>query len=836
MNPRNAAAPGGQPGAGGDQVGTGSSPSLTATDDKVRELDLLDAGLHLIALGLPIVPVGKGKDPQGVIKWRTGNQDYVTQAMSADEWRTWAPKLNVHGIAVLGSNVYGTSILDIEEPGMGEPMIQAALNITPDTCQQTTVSGARHIYTVVEGEHPGGRVKLAQHPSPDGTDPVLLAERRGHAAYAVIVGPGRPPLRSDFAPLRLTREAYDGIEAMIRQAGTFVPTPPVVREYNRTGKGGGTGDIVTEALKQGALSPLAVLPDGWTITGHDPAGRTYVLRPGATSETSGNVKDGVVAIHSTAVDWAPTPAEDKSAKPISGAECLALSRFGGDFHAAMRWVETKAAYMVMDGEAPPEHWPAAVLADVHDLNTLGVTGTSVTDDHDDQGEAEGHRRIVLTKASTIEPLPTTWLWDNRLPTGALALIAGPEGTGKSTVGYTLAAQVTRGKLLGMHHGTPQAVIVAATEDSWARTIVPRLIAAGADLELVFRIEVRTVLGTGGYLTLPKDVPGLEAAVRETGAVLLLLDPLMSRLEAGLDSHKDAETRRALEPIAATAERTGLTVVGLIHFNKSGAADVLNNVMASKAFTAVARSVSTVIRDPNDDDGRRRIFGTPKNNLGRDDLPLLPFHLTEHRFSNRSGDTVVTSRVEWLGEQQGTMADLMRQARDTGDRSAAAEVAEWLADWLTTQGDRAPRKDIMDAARKERYSDDQVRRGREKLGLQTRRKGFPSVTWWMTAAEALLWDSGEEPSQGTVVATVRGERLTNTTAMTEAESSSRGSRGSQAVPPREPPRLERVRSGGTTQDDDDCPVCDVCGQPLMLIRPGRSTCEACRTNPPERNTA
>ena len=40
-----------------------------------------------------------------------------------------------------------------------------------------------------------------------------------------------------------------------------------------------------------------------------------------------------------------------------------------------------------------------------------------------------------------------------------------------------------------------------------------LIAAGADLELVFRIEVRTVLGTGGYLTLPKDVPDLEAAVR-----------------------------------------------------------------------------------------------------------------------------------------------------------------------------------------------------------------------------------------------------------------------------------------------------------------------------------
>ena len=314
--------------------------------------------------------------------------------MTADEWRQWAPKLNVHGIAVLGSNVYGTSILDIEEPGMGETMCQAALDLTPDTCQQTSVSGARHIYTVVEGDHPGGTVKLAQHPPPEGkATPTLLAERRGHGNYAVIVGPGRPPLRRDFAPVRMTREQYDAVEALIRQAGTYTPEPQPVREYNRTGKGGGTGDIVTEALKQGALSPLAVLPDGWTVVGHDNDGRTYVLRPGAESETSGNVKAGVVAIHSTAVDWAPPPAVDKTAKPISGAECLARARFEGDFHAAMTWVEKSAASMVLDGEAPPEHWPAAVLEEVHHLNTLGASSDAGAQDY-----ATAWRRIP-TRAS-----------------------------------------------------------------------------------------------------------------------------------------------------------------------------------------------------------------------------------------------------------------------------------------------------------------------------------------------------------------------------------------------------------------------------------------------------
>lgn len=221
--------------------------------------------------------------------------------------------------------------------------------------------------------------------------------------------------------------------------------------------------------------------------------------------------------------------------------------------------------------------------------------------------------------------------------------------------------------------------------------------------------------------------------------MLLLDPLMSRLEAGLDSHKDAETRRALEPIAAVAEGTRMTVVGLMHFNKSGAVDVLNNVMASKAFTAVARSVSTVIRDPNDDTGRTRIFGTPKNNLGPDDLPLLPFHLVEHTFNNDHGDKVVTSRVEWLAERHGTIADLMRQARDTGDQSIAAEVADWLADYLDTQGGLASRKDIIDAAGKQRFNEDQVKRGLKRLGLTYRSRGFPRTTYWMTSERAQDWD-------------------------------------------------------------------------------------------------
>jgi hypothetical protein len=69
------------------------------------------------------------------------------------------------------------------------------------------------------------------------------------------------------------------------------------------------------------------------------------------------------------------------------------------------------------------------------------------------------------------------------PAAAFAT-AGREGTGKSSFAIWLTAQVTRGTLPGSL--TRRGVIYIAVEDSWKFTIVPRLMAAGADLHRVYR--------------------------------------------------------------------------------------------------------------------------------------------------------------------------------------------------------------------------------------------------------------------------------------------------------------------------------------------------------------
>lgn len=330
-------------------------------------VDLLETGLRLIEMGLPIIPVGKDKDPKGVIRWRKGKKDYVSDRMTAQEWEEWADNPKVHGIAVLGSEVYGTFILDVETPGVANPAIQKVLDEDlPQTCQQRTLKGGQHAYLMgMKGdEHPGGSQKLAKDPPPEGgsdRDAVLLAEIRGHAGYAVIVGPGRPPLPADFAPYVISREEWDVLEEKVRAAGSWHKEPPELKEYNRTGAGGGTGGIVTDAVAQHALSPLAVLPVGWEIAGCSSWDeRTYVVRPGADSETSGNVLGAVVVIWSSAVEWAVP------GKGYSAAETLARARFDGDYAAAMQWVEARAVALCRDGEAPPPLWPVEVLEEVYD--------------------------------------------------------------------------------------------------------------------------------------------------------------------------------------------------------------------------------------------------------------------------------------------------------------------------------------------------------------------------------------------------------------------------------------------------------------------------------------
>ena len=74
---------------------------------------LLEAGLRLIQLDLPIFPVGVDKTP--FLKWRNGPRDYVVDPVTSSEWERLVQHPRTRGIAVLGSKDSGSLILDIEK-------------------------------------------------------------------------------------------------------------------------------------------------------------------------------------------------------------------------------------------------------------------------------------------------------------------------------------------------------------------------------------------------------------------------------------------------------------------------------------------------------------------------------------------------------------------------------------------------------------------------------------------------------------------------------------------------------------------------------------------------
>lgn len=364
----------------------------------------------------------------------------------------------------------------------------------------------------------------------------------------------------------------------------------------------------------------------------------------------------------------------------------------------------------------------------------------------DQAAQETGRRVLLTPASSIRMRPVHWAWTERIPNGALTVIPGREGIGKSLLLAWLTAQITRGLLPGCFEGEPRAVIYAATEDSWSHTIGPRLYAAGADLDLVYRVDVEQD-GRIDQLTLPSDTSALAREIRELRVALLAADPLLSLIHAGIDTHRDRDLRTALEPLARLADETKCAVVGLAHFNKSANTDALNLITGSRAFSAVARAVIAIARDTEADDGSC-VLSQAKNNLGRLDLPSLRYVVASAEIPTDEGPAYV-GRLEFTGESERSVNDILGDAAGDGEgTSERNQVAAWLTDYLSSHGGEAAVADLLKAARAEGIAERTLRRARAKAGAVADRSGFPARSVWrLTAGDALSSATADRPQFG-----------------------------------------------------------------------------------------
>jgi len=331
------------------------------------------------------------------------------------------------------------------------------------------------------------------------------------------------------------------------------------------------------------------------------------------------------------------------------------------------------------------------------------------------------RRLVLTPAAEIEPEPVVWAWEEdgkgRIPAGSFGLAAGREGTGKSCCGIWLTAQITTGKLPGRFFGNPRNVIIVAVEDSWKHTIVPRLMAAGADLYRVYHTEVRTEDSADLTISLPADNVLLEEAIKDYQVALVLIDPLMSAVGEKIDTHKERDVRTALDPLAKIAARTDAIILGIAHFNKAASTDAASLITGSGAFKNVARFIFGFAR--HDEDGSA-VMTQVKNSLGSNDLPSLEYRIESTIVKTAKGDADV-GRFVVDGESSRTVAEVLAiGSKPDRDPGPAAEAEEFLRRVLAHGP--ALSKAVDEEARMLGISVRTLRRVRKKLGVAVKKKG------------------------------------------------------------------------------------------------------------------
>lgn len=350
------------------------------------------------------------------------------------------------------------------------------------------------------------------------------------------------------------------------------------------------------------------------------------------------------------------------------------------------------------------------------------------------------RSLLITPASAIEPEPVEWAWldsgEGRVPAGAMTVAAGREGTGKSSFGMWMASEITQGTLQGAFHGKPRAVFYVAVEDSWKQTIVPRLIGAGANLDLVYRVEAVEAEFGETTLSLPQDNSLMEKAISEYGVALVVLDPLMSCIGSGIDTHRERDVRTALDPLARMADRTGCVLLGIAHFNKGSGTDPASLITGSGAFKNVPRAVFGFAKDP---DAGQRVMTQAKNSLGNADLPSLAYNIESVEVPTKKGPAHV-GRFVFLGESDRSVDDILSAGPDV-DRSERSEAAEWLRAYLDEHGGEAPAKEVKAAAKADDISESTLKRAMPKAGVEAVRQGFGQGSVWKYKHPAGVTESG-----------------------------------------------------------------------------------------------
>jgi len=271
--------------------------------------------------------------------------------------------------------------------------------------------------------------------------------------------------------------------------------------------------------------------------------------------------------------------------------------------------------------------------------------------------------VLFTPADELlakAPREPDWLWEHAAAKGAVSLFAGKPKVGKSTMTYGLveAAAKGEGEFLGRTlHGGP---IVYATEEGQATlgSTFPR----HPKIHLATRESAWPKPGWRELIT------SAAAKVRETGAVLAVIDTFSFWNGLGPDAEKDSGSVQPLLDALVEITQTGCAVWLAHHHRKGGGEDG----DALRGTTAIAGGVDCFCELEKIEDApanHRRLVITPRWTTP----PVLITEYDEvfgHRVIGQAADREHSSEVGWTDR-------LLEAIPDSGEGSTMDDLAECL---------------------------------------------------------------------------------------------------------------------------------------------------------------
>ncbi len=322
-----------------------------------------------------------------------------------------------------------------------------------------------------------------------------------------------------------------------------------------------------------------------------------------------------------------------------------------------------------------------------------------------------------TKNVGIRKIP--YLWRGVIPSYMATAITGDAGEGKTLVTLDATARVSKGVAFPLYDKPGEVVqgrvFYVSSEGVPEMILVPRLIAAGADLSKVDLIEgVYNKEGEFDIFDITQHLPKLENDARTCPELkLIVIDPIASFLPERINTNQQNQVRRAMDLLSTLAYRVGVAVVAVMHFAKAQDPKAINRTSGSAQFMAGVKMSWSVIRRPEDPRNVRLLVPQKSNITGG--TKSLSFIIQPITFKAPNGDDIETAKIEYSNLIDVDPNVLICPPLENIEVTRAVEFIKPKLK-VVKEGGVIFSDDVIAEAREEGLAEWTIKRARVKLGL------------------------------------------------------------------------------------------------------------------------